>query len=360
MNTHSDFLIHTDEYDDILNRPLIPFEIQMVQAYMQGKHILVTGAAGSIGSHLIEDLIKISPAKLTLLDNSELGLINLQAKLQLISPAHPDVEIQYLIADITYKPYLLQKFRNDKPDIVFHIAAVKHVPFLETHIEFALRVNLFGTKVMADLAAYWKVEKFIFISTDKAVNPIGVMGASKHLAEKYVLSKSDTTTQYIITRFGNVIGSSGSVIPLFKTQIECGGPLTVTHPATERYLMTLPESCQLLLLAATFGAHKNIFIFKMGLPVRIIDIARNMIEKHRLSSGIKLDIHVIGLRKGEKLKEELFSQWEVCIPSQIPHLFLIQTANLSLSHQYHHLPTAMQTKAIQKIIQRAFPSDTFY
>ena len=357
MNNITNYLANEEEYEDILNRPSIPFEIEKVHGYIRGKRILVTGAAGSIGSSLVEHLLKLNPAKLILLDNAELGLINLQAKLQAITKDYPDVDVQYFIADITYKPYISQKLRNNKPDIIFHVAAVKHVPFLEAHAEFTLRVNLLGTKVMADLAELWKVDKFILISSDKAVNPIGVMGTSKHLAEKYVLSKGNSNTQFIVTRFGNVIGSSGSVIPIFKKQIESGGPITVTDLITERYLMTIPESCQLLLLAATFGEHKNIFIFKMGPPVRIIDIARNLIEKHRLKFGSEIKIALIGLRNGEKLKEELFSQWEVCVPSPIPHLFHIHTSNLALSHSSRHLPASFQTKSIQKLLRHAFPMD---
>ena len=269
---------------------------------------MITGAAGSIGSELVRQIANYSPKNIILIDNAETPLY--QIELELIEfPQVVNYEI--ILCDIRNKPRMKLIFDKFKPDIIFHAAAYKHVPMMENNPTEAMLTNIEGTKVVADLAVEFSIEKFIMISTDKAVNPTSVMGASKRIAEIYTQSlNKNSNTKFITTRFGNVLGSNGSVIPLFAKQIEQGGPVTITHPKVTRYFMTIPEACQLVLEAGAMGQGGEIYIFDMGKSVKIIDLAKKMITLSRLTLGKDIQIIYTGLRPGEKLYEELLNNEE--------------------------------------------------
>nr|WP_319398886.1 nucleoside-diphosphate sugar epimerase/dehydratase [uncultured Carboxylicivirga sp.] len=301
--------------EDILGRDEIKLNLGRIMEGLDGKVILVTGAAGSIGSEIVRQLLRFSVQKIIMLDIAESALYDLQQELLL---SHSDAPFEVVLADITNKKRLVDVFDRFKPDIVFNAAAYKHVPLMETYPYEAIRVNIGGTKNLADLSIQFNVEKFVMISTDKAVNPTNVMGTSKRICEIYIqaLSQLETIkTAFITTRFGNVLGSNGSVVPLFKRQIAQGGPITVTHKDITRYFMTIPEACQLVLEAGFMGAGGEIFLFDMGEPVKIVDLASEMIRL----SGLKVDEDVkivfTGLRPGEKLYEELLASKENTLPT---------------------------------------------
>ncbi|MEH6748172.1 MAG: nucleoside-diphosphate sugar epimerase/dehydratase [Maribacter arcticus] len=300
------------QIDDLLNRPPIILKKDKIENELSDKIILVTGGAGSIGSELIRQIALYEYRSLIIVDQAESPLYDLQQELKQ-NGHHNFIP---LVGDIRDKNRMSQIFEEYKPNIVFHAAAYKHVPLMETNPYEAIKINIAGTKTIADLSSQNNVEKFVFVSTDKAVNPTNVMGASKRIAEMYICCLQQTSkTKFITTRFGNVLGSNGSVIPLFKKQIEKGGPLTVTHKEITRYFMTIPEASLLVLEAAAMGKGGELFIFNMGDSVKIFDLAKNMIKLSGLSYPEDIDIKITGLRPGEKLYEELLANGENTIPT---------------------------------------------
>jgi FlaA1/EpsC-like NDP-sugar epimerase len=296
--------------EDLLERDPININNNQIKSQIKGKRILVTGAAGSIGSEIVRQLIPYAPELIILCDQAETPLHSLE--LELLENGTRINCLSYL-ADITNKSRMENLFEEFKPQYVYHAAAYKHVPMMELCPTEAVRNNVVGVKLIADLSVKYNVERFVMISTDKAVNPTNVMGASKRMAEMYVqaLSKQESiATKFITTRFGNVLGSNGSVIIRFKEQIEKGGPVTVTHPNITRYFMTIPEACQLVLEAGSMGNGGEIFVFDMGQPVAIADLAKKMIRLYGLIPNIDVNITYSGLRPGEKLYEELLNDEE--------------------------------------------------
>jgi FlaA1/EpsC-like NDP-sugar epimerase len=295
--------------EELLERDPIHINNNQIRAQIKGKRVLVTGAAGSIGSEIVRQLMHYSPELIVLCDQAETPLHTLELELQ---ETGKSVNCISYLASITNEARMRQLFTSFKPHYVYHAAAYKHVPMMELCPAEAVRNNVLGTQLIANLANEYGVERFVMVSTDKAVNPTNVMGASKRLAEIYVqgLSKHNTNTKYITTRFGNVLGSNGSVINRFKQQIEKGGPITVTHPNITRYFMTIPEACQLVLEAGSMGNGGEIFVFDMGQPVAIADLAKKMIRLYGLIPNIDIDIVYSGLRPGEKLYEELLNDGE--------------------------------------------------
>lgn len=295
------------QIEDLLERPSIHIQNDLVPENFLHKTILLTGAAGSIGSELARQLSSFNSKKLILLDQSESGLYDIQQELY----RNNLFSFEIIIADVRDKDKMYAIIEKHKPDIIFHAAAYKHVPLMEQYPEEAIKTNILGTVVLADLADSFHVEEFILISTDKAVNPTNVMGASKRAAELYLQVKSnESNTKFITTRFGNVLGSAGSVIPLFKKQIEQGGPITVTHKDITRFFMTIPEAAQLVIEAATMGQKNEIFVFDMGKPVKINDLAKKMIRLSGYHYPEDIDIVYTGIRPGEKLFEELLANSE--------------------------------------------------
>ncbi len=306
--------------EDLLSRDPIVLDEYAIRNQLKGMTVLVTGAAGSIGSEIVRQVIKYSVKRIILVDQAETPMYNLEIELL---EACRNKECEVIIGDITSRERMEKIFADYKPDIVYHAAAYKHVPMMENNPLEAIRNNVFGTKNLADLANKYKALKFVFISTDKAVNPTNIMGASKRIAEMYVQALNrQSDTAYITTRFGNVLGSNGSVIPLFKKQIEDGGPLTLTHPEVTRFFMTISEACQLVLEASAIGKGGEIFIFDMGKSVKIVDLARNMIRLSGLEPEIDIQLKFVGLRPGEKLYEELLHQSEDNLPTPHPKIMI--------------------------------------
>lgn len=304
--------------DDLLGRDPINLEVEAVKRELKDKVVLITGAAGSIGSGIARQILNYQPSKIILLDQWESGLYDLQ--IDLIAQ-EKDGNVEVVIGDVRDFIRMKRLFMALKPDIVFHAAAYKHVPLMENNPSEAVKTNVLGTKNIVDLADEFKVEKMVMISTDKAVNPTNVMGASKRIAEIYAQNKNETSsTLFVTTRFGNVLGSNGSVIPLFKRQIEQGGPVTVTDENVTRYFMTIPEACQLVLEAGAMGKGGEIFVFDMGKPVRIVDLAKKMIRLSGLELGKDIEIKITGLRPGEKLYEELLADKENTLPTHHPQI----------------------------------------
>ena len=302
--------------EDLLGREIINLGNDHLRAAFNGRSLLVTGAAGSIGSELSRQLLSCEPSCLVLIDQAESPLYEIERELRKLA-ASATVNIQVIVADVCNRQRIANIFEEYKPDAIFHAAAYKHVPMMEGNPVEAITCNVLGTKILADLAVEQGVSKFIMISTDKAVNPTNVMGCSKRIAEIYVqsLDKSKkemgiTSTAFVTTRFGNVLGSNGSVVPIFRKQIEAGGPVTVTHPEITRYFMTIPEACSLVLEAGIMGQVGEIFVFDMGSPVRIYDLAKKMVQLSGLEIGKDIEIVFTGLRDGEKLYEELLSKRE--------------------------------------------------
>ena len=311
--------IENIQIEDLLERPAIHINTDNVLQIIQNRVVLVTGAAGSIGSELVRQVQKYQPKITILLEQAESPLHDLTLDLR---KQFPDAQFVPVIADIRNRERLEEGFNQFHPAVVYHAAAYKHVPLMELHPNEAIRANVMGTKNMADMAVKYGVERFVMISTDKAVNPTNIMGASKRIAEIYVQSlfkklvkENPDCTKFITTRFGNVLGSNGSVIPYFKKQIAAGGPVTVTHPDIIRYFMTIPEACCLVMEASTLGNGGEIFVFDMGHPVKILDLAKNMIRLAGFIPGEEIPIVFTGLRPGEKLYEELLNQKETTLPT---------------------------------------------
>lgn len=303
--------------EDLLGREPILLENENLKNNFSGKTILISGAAGSIGSEMVKQILKFQPGELILLDQAESALFDVKMDL-FFKLSNINCSIVYVICDITNYKRLEQIITNYKPQIIFHAAAYKHVPLMEQNVIEAIDVNIFGTKNLVDLAIANAVEKFVMISTDKAVNPTNVMGATKRAAEIYVQDKSKDTsikTVFTTTRFGNVLGSNGSVVNYFSKQIEAGGPLTITHPEVTRYFMTIAEACQLVLEAATMGKTSELYLFDMGEPVKIIDLARKMVLLSGLEPEKDIPFIFTGLRPGEKLHEELLNTNENTLPT---------------------------------------------
>jgi len=299
--------------EDLLERPPIILDVNKIKKKLLNKCILVTGAAGSIGSEIVRQLIAFNPSKIILFDQAESPLYDMELDLQ---EKFNFYNFEIVIGNIADEYRVQKLFEAYKPLIVFHAAAYKHVPMMESNPTEALRTNILGTKILADIAHAFKVEQFVMVSTDKAVNPTNVMGASKRIAEIYVQAFNQVSnTNFITTRFGNVLGSNGSVILRFKKQIDKGGPVTVTHPEVTRYFMTIPEACQLVLEAGAISRGGEIFLFDMGKSVKIIDLAKKMIKLSGLEIGKDIQIKYTGLRPGEKLYEELLNDKENTIPT---------------------------------------------
>ena len=312
--------------NELMFRDTISIENPSVISAFAAKTILVTGGAGSIGSEIVNQLAKFNPTRIVVLDQAETPLNSIQLTM---SAAFPKVPCHYELVDVTNKGEVTQLFKKYQPDIVFHAAAYKHVPVLESNFMQAVKVNIFGTKNILDAAIEANTQRFVFISTDKAVNPTNVMGASKRIAEIMVQSrfhtqKGATKMQIITTRFGNVLGSNGSVVNLFEEQIKNGGPITVTHPEINRFFMTIPEACKLVLEAGTMGAGGEIYIFDMGKPIFIKDLAEKMIRLSGKEPYEDIDIIYTGLRPGEKLYEEVLADTSKTLPTYHPKILIAQ------------------------------------
>lgn len=310
------------EVEDLLPRDKIEIDMEKVGELLSGKKILITGAAGSIGSEMVRQIAVYQPAELILIDQAETPLHDVRIEM---ARKFPQVKAYTLVASISNPTRMEEVYKAHRPDYVFHAAAYKHVPMMEDNPSEAVQNNIYGTRVMADLAVKYGTKKFVMVSTDKAVNPTNVMGCSKRICEIYVQSldkaikdgKVAGVTQFVTTRFGNVLGSNGSVIPLFKEQIKNGGPITVTHPDIIRFFMLIPEACKLVLEAGTMGRGGEIFVFDMGQPVRIVDLAKRMIK---LSGAKHIEITYSGLRDGEKLYEEVLNDAEITKPTFHPKI----------------------------------------
>ena len=294
--------------EDVLPRQPASVDLDVIEKFLKGKRILVTGAAGSIGSELCRQVLRFSPELLIALDFDETGLFYLELELK---KRFPDAHIKAVVSDIRDRPRIQAIFDPERPQVIFHAAAYKHVPMMEANPEEAVKTNIFGTKVVVEEACRAKAEAFVLISTDKAVNPISVMGMSKRIAELITLTVGEScSTRCMAVRFGNVLGSRGSVIPIFLEQIRHGGPVTVTHPEMERYFMTTSEAVLLVLQAATLGKGGEVFVLDMGKPVKILDIARELIRFHGLEPDKDIPIVFTGIRPGEKLREEILTAEE--------------------------------------------------
>ena len=306
--------------EDLLEREEIKLDEKKIRQDILGKTVMVTGAAGSIGSELVRQIAKFSPAKVILIDQAESPLYHLELELM---EKYRSVNAEIIVGDVTNKVRMRKIMEAFRPQMVFHAAAYKHVPMMENNPAEAVHTNVEGTKIIADLSVEFAVQKFVMVSTDKAVNPTNVMGASKRIAELYTQSLNQKNiTRFITTRFGNVLGSNGSVIPLFREQIEKGGPITITDAEVTRFFMTIPEACQLVLEAGAFGNGGEIFIFDMGKSVKILDLAKKMIKLSRLELGKDIQISYTGLRPGEKLYEELLNDTENTIPTHNPKIMI--------------------------------------
>ena len=348
---------------DLLGRKPIELQTENISSTLKDKKVLVTGAAGSIGSEIVRQVMLFNPAKIILVDQAETPLHHLQLELEEVN----DIPIRFFLVDIRDKSSLEKVFLNYKPDVVYHAAAYKHVPLMESNPMQAIYTNVLGTMILADLALKYAVQRFVMISTDKAVNPSNVMGASKRIAEKYIQSlhhidvkSKEVCTKFMTTRFGNVLGSNGSIVPLFTKQIKEGGPLTITHPDIIRYFMTIPEACQLVLEASAIGNGGEIFIFDMGEPVKIIDLAHKMIRLAGFVPEKDIKIKVIGLRPGEKLYEELLNDTSKTLPTPNEKIVIaeeiaenhteIRDEIIALIHQMHDASTSEIVVQMKKIV----------
>ena len=337
------------EIEDLLPREKIEVDMESIGRVLQGKKILITGAAGSIGSEMVRQVAIYNPSELILIDQAETPLHDIRL---MIKRCYPDVLAYTLIGDIANQFRMEDIFRQHCPDYVFHAAAYKHVPMMEDNPQEGIQNNVNGTRIVADLSVKYGVKKFVMISTDKAVNPTNVMGCSKRICEIYVQSldkaikdgKVNGDTEFITTRFGNVLGSNGSVIPLFKEQIKNGGPVTVTDPNIVRFFMLIPEACKLVLEAGTKGHGGEIFVFDMGKAVKIVDLARRMIKL----SGVDIDIKFTGLRDGEKLYEEVLNNKETTLPTFHPKIKIAKV------RMYDYVSVC---KSIEELVEHSYEND---
>ena len=325
-STLSHSRLHEVAIEDLLPREKIEVDMDAIGALLTGKRILITGAAGSIGSEMVRQVAKYHPAEMILIDQAETPMHDIRLMMQ---RQYPDIKNETIVTSIANGKHMESIFCEHRPEYVFHAAAYKHVPMMEDDPAIAVQNNIYGTRVIADLAVKYGTRKFVMISTDKAVNPTNVMGCSKRICEIYCQSlnqaiqegKVQGVTQFVTTRFGNVLGSNGSVIPIFREQIQNGGPVTVTHPDIIRYFMLIPEACKLVLEAGTMGRGGEIFVFDMGKPVKIVDLAKRMIQ---LSGATNVEIKFTGLRDGEKLYEEVLSDKEGNLPTTNPKIMVAQ------------------------------------
>ena len=319
--------LHEVAIEDLLPRDKIEVDMDAIGALLTGRRIMITGAAGSIGSEMVRQVAKYHPAEMVLIDQAETPMHDIRL---MMARHYSDIPNETIVTSIANKDHMESIFAQHKPEYVFHAAAYKHVPMMEDDPAIAVQNNIYGTRVIADLAVKYGTKKFVMISTDKAVNPTNVMGCSKRICEIYCQSlnqaiqegKVKGVTQFVTTRFGNVLGSNGSVIPIFREQIRNGGPVTVTHPDIIRFFMLIPEACKLVLDAGTMGKGGEIFVFDMGKPVRIVDLAKRMIS---LSGAQDIEIKFTGLRDGEKLYEEVLSDKEDNLPTTNPKIKVAQT-----------------------------------
>ena len=338
--------------EDLLERPQIDINTENVRQILHNKVVLISGAAGSIGSELVHQVQRYEPQVTILLEMAESPLHDLMLDLH---KQFPDNRFIPIIADVRNRARIEQIFNEMRPDVVYHAAAYKHVPLMESFPNEAVQTNVLGTMNMADMAVKYGVQRFVMISTDKAVNPTNIMGASKRIAEIYVQSlfrklhaSDEHCTKFITTRFGNVLGSNGSVIPYFRKQIAAGGPVTVTHPDIIRYFMTIPEACCLVMEASTLGNGGEIFVFDMGKPVKIIDLARNMIRLAGYTPGKDIPIVFTGLRPGEKLYEELLNQKELTLPTSNNKIMIARVREFDYEQVHKQVEELIATSQLDK------------
>lgn len=320
-------ILNEIDYNQLLGRDPIQTDTTSIKKFIKGKRILVTGGCGSIGSEIVRQLIKFKASTIIVYDNAESPLFYLEQELKKTSG---DIHIRYIIGDVRDKERLDEVFESFRPNVVYHAAAYKHVPMMEGNPIEAIKTNVLGTKNVADASYFHGVETFVMVSTDKAVNPTNIMGATKRVAEIYTQFLNDkSNTSFITTRFGNVLGSQGSVVPTFIDQIINGGPVSVTHEDVIRYFMTIPEACQLVLQASSLGNGGEIFLFDMGEPVKIINLAKRLIN---LLGHHDVEIEIIGLRPGEKLYEELLCHGENSIKTDDPNIMKLRHVDIDFKN----------------------------
>lgn len=330
------------EVEDLLGRDPVKTDLEGITDYVSDKVVLVTGAGGSIGSELSRQIASFNPSRLLLLGHGENSIYTIEMELR---SKYPQVQLETVIADIQDRSRMDDVFNRFRPQVVFHAAAHKHVPLMERNPSEAVKNNVFGTKNVADCADKYKVERFVMISSDKAVNPSSIMGATKRIAEMYIQSiNTISETQFVAVRFGNVLGSRGSVIPRFKEQIAAGGPVTVTHPEMVRYFMTIPEAVQLVIQAGSFAKGGEIFILDMGKPVRILDLAQDLIRLSGFEPNVDIEINFSGMREGEKLFEELLTDEEAVTSTQHERIYI------GKPQQINRAELEMQFKRFEKVL----------